>query len=240
MPSPASVDQGLYYRIPNLLADGLDVDLVPAMDVSNFKWIALYIGPDAYVGTLSFQVNFDIDNDATWQDMTMFSMTSLSIAQSGVSTTTTNVYIGSQVWFPYFRVRMTAYTSGGATGIFHLSRDAVPVQLSVVGVSLFASQEYFGLINNFGRLNRTIASGHGADTIVSSTLGMLGSVLVTTQNTNQMTIYDNASAASGDILGIIPANAPVDGIPFTFCAPAANGIYVAGNAANPGVRISYA
>ncbi len=240
MPAGPNTDLGLYDTTPGLLADGLDVDLVPAMDVRNYKWLALYVGPDAYVGTLSFQVNFDVTNDATWQDTTLFSMTSLSIAQSGVSTTTTNVYVGTSIWFPYFRVRMTAYTSGGATGILQLSRDAVPIQLSVVGASLFASQEYFGLINNDGRLNTPIASGHSSDTVVSAVEGMLASVLVTTTNTHEMDIYDNSSTGSGTIIGIIPASAPVDGVPFVFHAPAANGITVKGNANNPGVTIFHA
>ena len=241
MPVGSNVDLGLYYRIEGLSAGSLNADLVSAMDVSNYKWISVYIGSSTYVGRLTFQCSFDITDPNSWQDITIYKMTTLTGgAGDGVSTTESSIIFGSPVWFPFFRVRMTEYTSGTATGILQLHTDGLPgFQILTVGANLNPTNVYAGFFNNDGNKNVAIASGHVADTIVSAIPGMLARVLVTSQNTNQMLIYDNASTTSGTIIGIIPANQPVDGKALVFKMPAQNGIYVAGNANNPGVTISY-
>lgn len=83
-----------------------------------------------------------------------------------------------------------------------------------------------------------IASGAAANTIIKASAGRLFRVMVTTQNTNQMNIFDNSSSGTGTIIGLIPANADVGSV-FEFAMPAVNGITVLGNAANPGVTISW-
>jgi len=83
-----------------------------------------------------------------------------------------------------------------------------------------------------------IAAGTAGNTIVKAALGRLVRVLVTTPGTNAVLIYDNASGANGTIIGAIPASAAV-GSSFLFDLPAALGITVAGNAANPAVTISF-
>lgn len=83
-----------------------------------------------------------------------------------------------------------------------------------------------------------VASAKATDTIIKASAGQLVSVLVTTTGTNPMQIFDNALAGSGTIIGALPAS-PAVGTLYTFTMPAANGITVKGNAANPGVTISY-
>jgi hypothetical protein len=242
MPAGADVDLGLYYRISGLSAGVLNADLVPAMDVSNYKWLSVYVNNNAYSGTLTWQGSFDSTDSDSWKDLKIYTMTDLEGAGGNErSTSSTNVILGCPVWFPYFRVRMTSYTSGTAQGVLQLHTDGLAgFQLVNTAVYLNPMGNYFGFSRNDGVQSVPIASGHAADTVVNAAPGMLSSILVTAQNTHQMTIYDNASTASGTIIGVIPANQAVDGKPFVLRAPTANGIYVAGDANNPGVTIYHA
>jgi hypothetical protein len=83
-----------------------------------------------------------------------------------------------------------------------------------------------------------IAAGTSADTVVKATPGRLCKVLVTTTGTNPMSIWDNASGHTGTVIGAFAAS-PTVGTVASFDMPAANGITVQGNAANPAVTISF-
>ena len=66
-----------------------------------------------------------------------------------------------------------------------------------------------------------------AQTVVKASMGRLCKVLVTVANgANAILIYDNASAASGTVVGIIPASAAVGSI-YDFQMPCLNGITIA-------------
>ncbi len=76
-------------------------------------------------------------------------------------------------------------------------------------------------------------------TVVKSTPGRLCKVLVTTANgENAINIFDNASAASGTIIGVVAANASV-GTVYDLQMPAANGITIAGTASAGTITVSY-
>ena len=83
-----------------------------------------------------------------------------------------------------------------------------------------------------------IAAGATSDTVVKASAGRLCKVLVTTTGTNPLTIWDNASGHTGTIIGAFAAS-PTVGTVASFDMPAANGITVQGNAANPAVTISF-
>jgi hypothetical protein len=83
-----------------------------------------------------------------------------------------------------------------------------------------------------------IAASFATDTVVKATPGRLCKVLVTTTGSNPLTIWDNASGHTGTIIGAFAAS-PTVGTVATFDMPAANGITVQGNAANPAVTISF-
>lgn len=89
-----------------------------------------------------------------------------------------------------------------------------------------------------GAQTTPIAAGTVANTVVSNVGGgRICSILVTTTGTNPMLVYDNASTNSGTIIAALPAS-PAIGL-YTFGLPAAAGITVAGNAANPAVTIGW-
>ena len=117
---------------------------------------------------------------------------------------------------------------------------AVNVILDVASGNLYSQQGAHGVtdVNVGGRVSTSIAAGVTANTIVRGSSGRLARVLVTASGTGQMNIFDSASAPTGTIIGIVPANAAVGTI-LDCQAPAANGITVAGNSNNPGVTIFY-
>ena len=90
-----------------------------------------------------------------------------------------------------------------------------------------------------GTATTAITAGKATDTVVKAAAGFLCSVLVTTSGTNAMEFYDNATAGSGTIIGIIPANTPAGEI-VAINFPGANGVTAKGNANNPAVTVAYA
>jgi len=96
-----------------------------------------------------------------------------------------------------------------------------------------------GHVTSGGTNTLAIAAATATDTVVKGYKGRLCRVLVTATGTNPLQIFDNASAATGTIIGALPAS-PAVGAVYDFNLPAANGITVKGNAANPGVTISFA
>jgi len=76
-------------------------------------------------------------------------------------------------------------------------------------------------------------------TVVKASPGRLCTVLVTTANgANAINIFDNASMASGTIIGVVAANASA-GTVYDLQMPAANGITIAGTASAGTITVSY-
>ena len=101
-----------YKEVTSLTAGSLNADLVPSTDVSGYSTFMLQI-TGTFVGTLTLQGSNDNTNFVsvygTWVGNT----------QPVAIMTTTGIISGS-CNFRYFRVRMTAYTSGTATGTLEL------------------------------------------------------------------------------------------------------------------------
>lgn len=93
-----------------------------------------------------------------------------------------------------------------------------------------------GVVNDAGVA--TVAFAAAAGGVVKATSGRLCHVLVTTVGTAALLFYDNASAASGTIIGALPASAPIGLYPFFM--PAHTGIYCGGGINTPAVTVSYA
>jgi len=242
MPTGSNVDLGTSLTTTGYSVSGSGVDLIPPIDVSNYKWLSVYIGADVYDGTLTFQGSFD--SGVTWLDITLYRLGNLDGAHSVSSILSeTSTLFGAPVRFPLFRCRAPAWTSGTATATLELRSEGM-AGLSLTGTNMAAGilsgQYIIGLTANDGVHNVAIPAGTSTDTVVyTGTRCMLGSVLVTDTGTHQMTFYDNASTASGVIVGLIPANPVVNGIPYVFRSFCANGIVIAGDSNNPGVTVFY-
>ena len=76
-------------------------------------------------------------------------------------------------------------------------------------------------------------------TVIKAAPGKLFRVIITTAGTSAINIYDNAAAASGTIIGSIPATTAVGNI-YSFDMPAVLGLTVAGGSGTtPGFTVSY-
>lgn len=238
MPAGSNVDTGDVLRLTGLTAGAYGEELVPAMDVSGYKWLSLAIGPDPYDGVLTFQGSFDNTN---WDNITLYLLSSLLGGDSASSTQGFGIIVGGPIRFPYFKVWMSSYTSGGATGVLELRKDGLPGFSLISGYSkLLDGAAHVGFTNNDGTSNTAIAAGEASDTVIWAGPSVLSRILVTATGTNQLEVYDNSSAGSGDLIAIIPASTAVTGVPFVYKWPCSSGITVKGNSNNPGVSISYA
>ena len=73
---------------------------------------------------------------------------------------------------------------------------------------------------------------------IKASAGTLYRVLVTSVGSALLKFYDNASAASGTVLGVVAIAAPIGTI-YNFLMPAANGIYCASGTGTPAVTVSW-
>ncbi len=240
MPVGSNIDIGTIYTTSGYSAGSLNADLIPETDVSNYKWVGLYVGTSAYVATLTFQGRFPNED---WIDITMYRLGNLDGAHSVSSVDNeTATLFGAPIRFPLFRCRMTTYTSGAATAVLELRTEGLSgLELSGTNraVGVLDGKYYMGATVNDGTANVAIAAGTVTDTVVYAGKSMLGGILVTTAGVNSMLVYDNATAGSGTIVGLVPPSAAVTGIAYSSGSPCANGITVKGNATNPAVTIFY-
>jgi hypothetical protein len=246
MPIPASIDDGSVYRVPGLTAGALNAALVPAIDVSHWTWINLQIGASVYNGVLTFYGSCDPAalssySDPSWIPVTMYKTDRLNGADSFYQTdSTSSIFVGRPITFSYFQVIMNGYTSGSAEATLELRKDGMP-GFSLLSISAALNdglQSRIGLTNNDGIQSISVAAGVTSDTVICPNFGFLSSVLVVNAGSNQMQFYDNASAGTGKIIGMIPANEPACSIVLPK-APCANGITIEGNMNNPAVTVFY-
>jgi hypothetical protein len=89
-------------------------------------------------------------------------------------------------------------------------------------------------------LTKAIATG-AATTVVKGGSGRLVNVVITTAGTSSdnLTIYDNASAGSGAILAVIPGGTTLTGAQVAIDLPCVNGITVVNVSGGPAVTIGY-
>jgi hypothetical protein len=84
----------------------------------------------------------------------------------------------------------------------------------------------------------TIAVTASSSAAVKTSPGRLCKIITTSTATAALAVYDNTNAASGTIIGYVPASTAV-GTTFSPQMPATKGIYVNGAAGTPAVTISY-
>jgi hypothetical protein len=113
-------------------------------------------------------------------------------------------------------------TKGARVDLSNTGANAIPLNVIVVA----------------GSVASVAVPASAGITVVSAVAGRLGVVLVTALGTDPLIIYDNAAAAAGTVIGIVPANADVGAL-YPFNLSAANGITVGGSANRPNVTIGY-
>lgn len=112
------------------------------------------------------------------------------------------------------------------------------IPIAGVSVQAIAQLDALGSVVTPGGIAAVaIAAGKTTDTVIKASPGRLCRILVSTVGTNPLSVFDNASGHTGTVIGQLAASAAI-GI-YDFQLPAANGITVQGNAANPAITISY-
>lgn len=104
---------GSFTEQASLTAAALNAFLVPATDVSGYKWASLHV-TGTYSGTLTFQASND---NVNWSVVTGRRSDTLMTSST---TTGTNQIWSIPLAARYLRVQMTSYSSGTATGTLEL------------------------------------------------------------------------------------------------------------------------
>lgn len=171
-------------NIDGLSAGALNADLVPSVDVSGYRWASVQIN-GTWVGTFTFQASNDgviwVDTNVTWPALTVSNV---------LRTTATfnSIYI-FPIYARYIRVRMTAYTSGTATGTLLLSRTVMPAITSGAVVV----QQGTWITQNTPRdsgglsMSSTVATATTNETVVKAVVGQVYSIYA--NNTNAAVRY---------------------------------------------------
>jgi len=146
----------------------------------------------------------------------------MSFGTTPTSTTplTTNQFPVSAVYIPGTSGSNLTALQGGPASTDGLGNVSAPVVVVFGGTATFP-----------------VPSNSGV-TVVRNSAGRLATVIVTTSGPAQLNIYDNASQASGTIIGAIPANAAVGSV-YAFNSPAALGIVANSVASCCSVTICY-
>lgn len=130
----AALVAGAYQEKPTLSAGSLNADLVASLDVSNYKEFSLQVA-GVFVGTLTFQGSNDNTN---FVSINVSNITTLSSSMATTATGPGVLY--GLIHFRYLRVRMTAYTSGTATGTLELYTSPSGVHSPAISNSVASTQ----------------------------------------------------------------------------------------------------
>jgi hypothetical protein len=167
----------------DLSAGALNADLVPTTDVSQFSVVSVQTG-GTFSGTLTFQGSNDNTN---WSNVLLNNVA--SVGAPVASTTSSGILYTGAGPFRYFRVRMTAYTSGTATGAAMFSGEgfASPVGIQAVSQSTAAA----------------VTAPWPTSETPKTTGGLLSTNLVSAASTNATVV----KATAGAVYAIFASNA---------------------------------
>lgn len=183
----------------------------------------------ALAGQFSTATGGTYVNSSTFQTI---NTAGTALAALGV---TSNTIYGSTIHGNFFQIAVSALTSGTFAGTVTLR--AVPPPSYTMAVSLNTGTNNIGAVQQ-AKSNSAVAVSASA-TVVKNSAGYLSGVLVSAAGTAQaMTIFDNASAASGTVIGFVPSTATAGSF-WPFNMPAANGITCSGSSNNPAVTVAF-
>jgi hypothetical protein len=226
----------------------VDNDVIPALDVSAYKWVSMQI-TGTFVGTIKFQGSND---NGTFYDQVV--QTPGIILEPYVDQKTVPGLVKIPILFKYLRVRVTAYTSGVIEGVaFGYKESNDSGQISATGTvdgavsvtNLPATQPVSGSVTIVGNTSLIPFFAIGAtgtnETGVSSVPSVLRSVVFTNlaATPRHLKLYDIATtpvagagtpvivcslAAAGTLAFPLPVEgfAFANGIGYTMVLGAAN------------------
>jgi hypothetical protein len=131
----------------------------------------------------------------------------------------------------------TLYGDNMAEGCAAAGSPAVGNPVLVAGVDVNGNVASLSSSSRDGASTTAIAAGKTTDTVIKGAAGKIYRILVTTTGSNPLLVFDNATTHTGTVIGALPASPAIGS--YLQMNPAANGITVQGNAANPAVTISW-
>ena len=222
-------------------------NLVPSTDVSVYAWWSLQITTMAVGGVLTFKWSNDGIN---FYPLTAYRLDSPtgSLSSSTVTASAAGQLWGGPVMFRYLEVVETSWTSGTSTGVLELYTQTPGFIFDIILVQQSGTWTVQPgntpnttpwLVNPGANNNAVVAAAAGSITVIKATPGNLACVTITTAGTVATNIYDNASAASGNVLLALPATTTLGQI-FQLPGTAKLGITAAGSGAGaPGYTVYF-
>jgi hypothetical protein len=181
--------KGNFAEQSSLSAGSLNADLVASTDVSNYKWWSLHV-TGTFTGTLTFQGSNDNSNWTSVEGANL--ATTSSISTTLLSAGIQNLLYAGIVAFRYLRIRMTAYTSGTATGTLELYTFAPPAPI----IGAIAAQSGTWTVQPGNTANTTAWKVDGS----AVTQPVSGTVTATqATGTNLHVVNDAGSAVIGSV-----------------------------------------
>ena len=181
--------KGNFTEQSSLSAGSLNADLVASTDVSAYKWWSLHV-TGTFTGTLTFQGSNDNSNWTSVEGANLATTSSISttLLAAGVQ----NLLYAGMVAFRYLRIRMTAYTSGTATGTLELYTFAPPAPI----IGAIAAQSGTWTVQPGNTANTTAWKVDGS----AVTQPVSGTVTATqATGTNLHVVNDAGSAVIGSV-----------------------------------------
>lgn len=195
-------------------------------DITGMATVVVTIDPTSYTGTVTFKASadgaiFDVIRGCKQGTTTV----ATSVANPGSTKTIWEFQTAGLTKFK------AVLSSSGGTSITVTAKASPHPNSNPIGVTLSSAVLAAGSANvgavQQATNNDAVALGTTtAAQVIKASAGYLSGVLVTavdTGNETAISIYDNASAASGTKIGYVPANAAVGSF-WPFNMPAANGI----------------
>lgn len=217
----------------SLTANALNAFLVPITDVSMFKAFSLHVTAMASGGTITFQGS-NTTNDADFKSILAVNLS--SNASFSPTASSTGLF-AAPIAFRYLRVKQTGWSSGTTTGVLELYTFTPNfIQTTITGALGFSGST-IGTVR-LSQNNAVVPANTAEDTVIEDYPGTLSTVVVTVQGTVAISLYDNASESSGNVLLTIPANAPVGSI-YSIHGATNNGITAGGVANCPGLAVYF-
>jgi len=181
--------KGGFSEQSSLSAGSLNADLVASTDVSTYKWWSLHV-TGTFTGTLTFQGSNDNSNWTSVEGANL--ATTSSISTTLLSAGVQNLLYAGIVAFRYLRIRMTAYTSGTATGTLELYTFAPPAPI----IGAIAAQSGTWTVQPGNTANTTAWKVDGS----AVTQPVSGTVTATqATGTNLHVVNDAGSAVIGSV-----------------------------------------
>lgn len=97
---------------------------------------------------------------------------------------------------------------------------------------------HFLYVTNGGSLTATVTAQTAGAAAIKTSAGRLCRIIVTSTATAALLFYDNATSASGTVIGAIPASAAI-GTMYDVQMPFTNGIWPAGAVNTPSCTLGY-